>query len=107
MMFGRVQYQQWDPGIAWFHLTWSSSLVVGLRKENQPLVSSVPVSYVGDILRDGFNFHMLGFHGTVIIDISHHACVGIIWDPGIIFGLIGFNCGGNKKHWRFIHHLRK
>ena len=32
MMFGRVKYQQWDPGIAWFHLTWSSILVVGLSK---------------------------------------------------------------------------
>ena len=21
MMFGRVQYQKWDPRIAWFHLT--------------------------------------------------------------------------------------
>ena len=33
MIFGRVKYQKWDPGIAWFHLTWSSSLVVGLRKK--------------------------------------------------------------------------
>ena len=33
MMFGRVQYQQWDPGIAWFHLTWSSISIVGLRKQ--------------------------------------------------------------------------
>ena len=33
MMFGRVQYRQWDLGIALFHLTWSSSLVVGLRKQ--------------------------------------------------------------------------
>ena len=32
MMLGRVKYQQWDSGISWFHLTWSSSLVVGLRK---------------------------------------------------------------------------
>ena len=32
MMFLMVQYKQWDPGIAWFHLTWSSTLVVGLRK---------------------------------------------------------------------------
>ena len=30
MMFGRVQYRQWDLGIDWFHLTWSSSWVVGL-----------------------------------------------------------------------------
>ena len=33
MMFERVQYQQWDLGISWFHLTWNSSLVVGLRKQ--------------------------------------------------------------------------
>jgi len=33
MMLGRVKYQQWDSGISWFHLTWSSSLVVGLRKQ--------------------------------------------------------------------------
>ena len=32
MMFGRVQYQQWDPGISLFHLTWSSSSIVGLIK---------------------------------------------------------------------------
>ena len=47
-------------------------------------------------------------------DIILHACVygihgdlltwSIIWDPGIIFCFIGFNCGGNKQHWRFIHH---
>ena len=23
MMFGRVQYKKWDPGISWLHLTWS------------------------------------------------------------------------------------
>ena len=33
MMFGRVQWKQWDLGIVWFHLTWSSSLIVGLRKQ--------------------------------------------------------------------------
>ena len=33
MMLGRVQYKQWDLGIAWFHLTWSSSSIVGLRKQ--------------------------------------------------------------------------
>ena len=33
MMFGRVQYKKWDPGISWFHLTWSSSSIVGLRKK--------------------------------------------------------------------------
>ena len=33
MMFGRVKYQQWDHGIAWFHLTWSSSSIVGLRQQ--------------------------------------------------------------------------
>ena len=33
MMFVRVKYKQWDPGIAWFHLTWSSSSIVGLRKQ--------------------------------------------------------------------------
>ena len=33
MMFGRVQYKKWDPGIDWFHLTWSNSSIVGLRKK--------------------------------------------------------------------------
>ena len=33
MIFLRVQYQQCDPIISWFHLTWSSSLVVGLRNK--------------------------------------------------------------------------
>ena len=33
MMFVRVQYNQWDSGIVWFHLTWSSSSSVGLRKQ--------------------------------------------------------------------------
>ena len=32
-VFGRVQFKQWDPGIAWFYLTWSSSSIVGLRKQ--------------------------------------------------------------------------
>ena len=69
MMFGRVQYQKWDPGIAWFPLTWSSSLVIGLRKQtNLQLFEFIfaeqfSVSYVGDLLRDGFNFHMIGVHG--------------------------------------------
>ena len=33
MMSGRVQYKQRDPGIAWFHLTWSNNSIVGLRKQ--------------------------------------------------------------------------
>ena len=33
MMFGRVQCKKWDPSIAWFHITWSSSSIVGLRKK--------------------------------------------------------------------------
>ena len=50
-------------------------------------------------------------------DIILHACVyglhgdlltwRIIWDLGIIFGFIGFNCGGTKQHWRLIHQLRR
>ena len=47
-------------------------------------------------------------------DIILHDCVyglhgdlltwRIIRDPRIIFG---FNCGGNKQHWRLINHLRR
>ena len=33
MMFGRVQYQQLDLGIAWFHLTLSRSSIVGFRTQ--------------------------------------------------------------------------
>ena len=33
MMFIRVKYKQWGPGIAWFHITWSSTSIVGLRKK--------------------------------------------------------------------------
>ena len=113
MMFGRVKYEKWDPGIALFHLTWSSSSVVGLRKQTN-------LQLFEFIFAEQFSCFLYGVHferwiqfshawcsWNLIIDISHHPCIRIIWDPGIILGLIGFNFGGNKKHWRFSHHLRR
>ena len=113
MMFGRVTYQQWNPGIALFHLIWSSSSIVGLRKQtNLQLFEFIFVekcsSFVcGRPFERQIQFSHALCSWNFIIDISHDACIRIIWDPGIIFGLIGFNFGGNKQHWRFIHHLRR
>ena len=104
MMFGRVQYQQWDPGIAWFHLTWSSSSIIGLRKKtNLQLFEFIFVEQCSTILcgihfERWIQFSHAWFSWNFVIDISHHACIRIIWDRGIFFGLIGFNFGGNKQH---------
>ena len=69
MMFGTVQYNQWYPEIVGFI---SLGVVVRLLvSKSKPifnclsscLQSSVLVYYVGELLRDGFNFHILGVHG--------------------------------------------
>ena len=112
MMFGRVQYQQWDPGIALFHLTWSRSSIVGLRnKTNLQSFEFIFAEKCSNFLcgrpfERWIQFSHAWCSWNFIIDISYHACIKIIWDLGIIFCLIGFNCGDNKQHWRFIHHLR-
>ena len=112
MMFVRVKYKKWDLDIAWFHLTWSSSSIVCLRKKtNLQLFEFIFAEKCSSFLcRRPFERWIQFSHAwcswNFIIDISHHACIRIIWDHGIIFGLIGFNFGGNKQHWRFSHHLR-
>ena len=69
MMFERVQYQQWDLGIALFRLAWGSSPIAGLRKQTNlqlfEFILAEKCSYflVEYLLRYGFNFHILGFHG--------------------------------------------
>ena len=81
MMFGRVQYQQWDPGIAWFHLTWSSSLVVGLRKQtNLQLFEFIFADQCSSFLcgrpfERWIQFSHAWFSCHFIIEISHHACI--------------------------------
>ena len=113
LMFGRVQYKEWDPCIAWFHLTWSNNSIVGLRKQtNLQLFEFIFAKQCSSFLfwrpfERWIQFSHAWFSWHFIIDISHHACIRIIWDPGIIFGLISFNFGGNKQHWRFSHQLRR
>ena len=102
-----------NPAISWFHITWSNSSIVGLRKQtNLQLFEFIFVEQCssflcGRPLERWIQFSHSCFSWHFIIDISHHACIRIIWDPGIIFGLIGFNFGGSKQHWRFIHKLRR
>ena len=111
MMFGRVKDQKWDPGIYVFHITWTSSSIVGLRQlTNLQLFEFILVekwSYFlcGVTFEKCIQFSHAWCSWNLIIDISQHPCIRIIWYPRIIFGLIGFNFGGSKQHWRFIHHL--
>ena len=69
MMFVSVQYKQWDLALHGFiSLGVADQLVVWERKPtfsclSSSMQSSVLVSYVGYLFRDGFNFHMLGVHG--------------------------------------------
>ena len=99
VMFIRVQYQQWDPGISLFHLTWSSSSIVGLRQQTSlqlfEFILAEKCSYFlcGVHFERWIQFSHAWFSWHLIIEISHHPCIKIIWDPGIIFGLIGFNFG--------------
>ena len=37
MMFGRVQYKQWDPGIAWFQL-WGKQAVADIESPLEKVI---------------------------------------------------------------------
>ena len=75
-MFIRVQYQKWDPGIALFHLAWSSSLIVGLRKQtNLQLFEFIFVEkcscfICGVHIKRWIKFSHAWFSWHLILDIS-------------------------------------
>ena len=112
-MFVRVQYKKWDPGIAWFHLTWSSSLVVGLRKQTNlqlfefMFVEQCSIFLCGIPFEGWIQFSHAWFSWNFIIEISHHACISIIWDPQIIFGLTWFQLWGQQAALKIYSPLEK
>ena len=68
-------------------------MVVGLRKQtNLQLFEFIFAEKCSSFLcgrpfERWIQFSHAWFSWHFIIDISHHACIRIIWDPGIIFGL--------------------
>ena len=108
VMFGRMQYKQWNPSNAWFQFTWRSSLIIGLReKTNLQLFEFIFVEMCSNFLYGRpfeiwiqFSHPWCSWH--FIVDISHNACIMIIWGLGIIFGLISVNFWGQQAVWEII-----
>ena len=81
-----------------FHCSFPSPFDVGGNPSHTWVkIHMIKGHYIYDIILHAF---LYGLRGDLLT-------WRIIWDLGIIFCFIGFNYGGNKQHWRVIHHLRR